>query len=187
MSGPSDESPTSEEGPRQIYEPDRIEIVRFGGGAGGNAQTDLRMRMRIPDGRLICKFTLVASSAAINSAQAVLSGRNLSLWIYEEENDELRGKGFVPCVDLAGSTSTAPLAFPLNGGLGGFSREFVTTADAVGARLRVPVQGAGGIPGSVYLKARFQPGFSQVIPWAQWDEMRRQCKIDPLDTLLAVP
>jgi hypothetical protein len=180
MNDNSNESPTSEGGPRQIYAPTRIEIVRFGGGAGGNAQTDVTVRIWTPDARLLQKLSLVAAPSPDSSSKfgaAVVGGRGLLAWWYTVEDDQAAGRAGTPVNDLFG-TAAAPLPFPDNAGLGGQGRDIKTAADGVGVRLRVPVQGAGGVKGSVYAQARFQPSEFGLVPWSQWDEIRRQCKID---------
>lgn len=178
MSDASNESATSPEGPRQFEVPRRIPIIQWLGGAGSDTQQDVYVRLTTPDARLIQKLTLLASAVGTAPASTVLAGRNLTLWLYTEEKDEGRGKKMVPVTDLAGSTSAAPIALPANANLGGFSREFVTTADAIGGRIRIPAQAPGGVQGTLFLQARFQPNAFRLMPWAEWQEVRSQCKIE---------
>jgi len=180
------ESPLAPSGKQQIYVPRRELVCSFNGGAGGNTQTDLFLRMKIPDSRLICKFTLRASSRQTAPDALVLAGRALNLWLYEEEADQARGKRYAPCTDLAGSTSAAPIAFPANAALGGFSREFITSADAIGARLRITVQAPGGVQGDVYMQARFQPAVGRYIPPEEWEQVKSRCGIEVLSGPLEV-
>jgi hypothetical protein len=177
MNDASNESPSSEEGPRQIYAPRRIELVTFGGGAGGNAETDITVRLWTPDARLLQKLTLLAVSEGDAPGAVVLAGRGLLQWWYAVENDQVRGAGGSAVNDLLG-TSAVPVAFPANAGLAGASRDIVTIADGVQVRLRVPAQAPGGTAGKIYAQARFQPANLGIIPWRQWDEIRSECKID---------
>lgn len=187
MSDASNESQSSPMGPREFEVPRRVELVRFGGAAGNAVSTDLFFRMITPDARLLQKLTLVAVAVGTAPGRLVVAGRGLTLWLYEVELDQVRGKQFIPCVDLASSTSAAPLNMPANATLGGFSREFVTSGDAIEGRLRVPAQAPGGVAGSVYLQARFQPAAFRLMPWEEWDEVRGQCKVDRLGDVLVVP
>lgn len=178
MSDASNESATSPEGPRQFEVPRRVPIVQFDGGAGSGAQQDVYIRLTTPDARLLQKLTLIASAVGTAPAENVLAGRGLTLWLFTEEKDESRGKKMVRVTDLAGSTSALPINLPANADLGGFSREFVTSADAIGGRIRIPAQAPGGVQGTLYLQARFQPASFRLMPWSEWAEVRSQCKIE---------
>lgn len=185
MNDASNESPTSEEGTRQIYCPRRLEVIRFNAGAGKIGITEFRVRMRIPDARLICKFTLLASALQTAPAFVVWVGRPATIWLYAVDEDQARSR-WVPVNDIVGTSGT-PVLLPATG-LGGFSREFVTTADGVEARIQLGTVDPGGVQGSIFFQARFQAKDTiNVLPWAQWDEMRRGCQIELLDGLQDIP
>lgn len=176
MSDQSNQPAEAEDGPLQFEVPRRIEVVRFNGagGAGGTVY----FRMLTPDARLLQKLTLLAVSTGSASGATVLAGRGLLLWLYTAEKDQIRGKQYIPVTDLAGSTSAAPINLPANAALGGFSREFVTSADAIEGRITVPTQVDPGTAGSLYLQARYQPAAFRLMPWAEWDNVRQQTKIE---------
>ncbi len=180
-------SPTSGMGPRQLEVPRRLEVVRFLGGAGIAGTRTVRVRMQTPDARLIQKLTLVGVASGNDSGASVLAGRGLLLWLYAVELDETRGRRWIPVTDLAGSTNAAPIALPANAALGGFSREFVTTADGIEGQITIPAQAPGGIQGSLFVQARFQPAAFRLMPWEEWDEVRQSCKIETLDDVLIIP
>lgn len=167
MNDASNESPLSPSGKQQIVLPRRLMVANFSG-VGSDAQQDVLLRMRLPDSRLVAKFTLRAAQSSAPPA-LVLAGRGLTLWLYEEEADQANGGRYAPCTDLAGSTSAAPINLPANAALGGFSREFVTSADAIGARVRIPAQAPGGTAGQLYFQARFQPHVGRYMPPEEWN------------------
>lgn len=180
------EGPTAGEGPRQFEVARRRELVRFNSGAGGAGGT-VRFRVMTPDARLIAKVSLVGCSIGTGPGSVVLAGRGMTLWLAAVEEDQARGGRYIPVTDLAGSTQAAPINLPANSALGGFSREFVTSADAIEGEITVPAQAPGGVQGSLFLQTRWQPAAFRLMPWAEWDEVRRQCKSDPLTDLLNVP
>lgn len=176
MSDQSNQPADAEDGPLQFELPRRIEVARFGsvGGAGGTVY----FRLLTPDARLLQKLTLLAVSTGTAPSPLVLAGRGLTLWLYTAEKDQVWGKQYIPVTDLAGSTSAAPINLPANAALGGFSREFVTSADAIEGRITIPVQAPAGTAGSLYLQARYQPAAFRLVPWSEWDNVRQQTKIE---------
>jgi hypothetical protein len=186
MSDHSFEGPTAGEGPRQYEIPRREELIRFNGVGGGSGGT-VRFRMLVPDGRLICKVTLIGTALQTAPGSAILAGKGLLLWLFAADEDQRKGGVYTPVTDLAGSTQAAPIPLPANAALGGFSREFITSADAIEGEITVPAALAGSPKGSLFLQARWQPANFRLMPWSEWDEVRRQCKIAPLDDLLVIP
>ncbi len=182
MNDASNESPTSEKGPRQLYCPRRIPLVTFNGATGAGGV--VRFRANIPDSRLHWKLSLVGIADGSAPARTVLAGRGLKLWLAAVEYDQIAGKAPIPVTDIFG-TRAVPVAFPTNAGLGGYSIEnFTSAADGIEGEITVPAQ-LGGVAGGLYLQARYQPATWQIVPWDQWDEMRSACDLHPLSDVLA--
>lgn len=186
----SNESPTSHGGPRQIYCPRRVEIARFGGGAGGAGGT-FYFRINCPDSRVRTKFAIIGVAKAQGTApgSAVLAGRGITIWPYAVEDDQIKGGRGTPVSDvIPGVTESAPLAIPTHAGLGGYGRELETIADGVEVKVVIPTQDPGGTGGSLFVQTRYQPDSSaQIIPWDQWDEIRSLCDIRIYSTPIVVP
>lgn len=173
----SDESPTSANGPRQIVIPRRLTLVNFITDGTDNAQVAI-FRVKIIDPRLRVRCTLIGVPNNRRTTQAAfLAGRGLTIWPYGVEGDQQRGATGVPVVDvIPGVTLAAPQAFPIHAGLGGWSREFSSIADAVECRIAIPAQGEGSSSGKLVLQTKYMPQVHQVIPWQQWDEIRSLCE-----------
>jgi hypothetical protein len=184
-----DASPTSREGPRQLYRPRRDLLVHFtaAGGAGGV----VRFRVDIPDPRLRVQLAVRAvPDDQIRRPNDVLAGRALKLWLSTLEDDEADGGSAgglgTPITNLEG-TSGVPIAFPADAGLGGYGREFSTLGNAIQGVITIPAQPALAAQAcKLFLQTRFAPQVQQVIPWDQWEEIRAQCKhqalTDPFNT-----
>lgn len=172
---PSNDSPTSEEGSRQVISAPRTLLATFG--AGGGAGGAIRFRMKTPDRRCSFKFS-VYGVPVTGTPAAFLAARGLTIWVAEVERDETLS-GWVPCTDLDGSTQAAPIAIPKSAGLGGYSLETDTMADGIEGLITVPAQVAG-TAGSLYLKSLCQPRVQQIIPWSQWSEIESEFGCEPL-------
>jgi hypothetical protein len=127
------ESPTSDAGPRQKYIPKRVLLAQLTGaaGAGGVAA----FVVKTPDSRVRTKVTIVPSNPSVD-----LSAAGLKIWIGGVEFDASGPDGaeFVVTNAIPGVTRAAPQNFPQDAGLAGYSREFVTSIDALLVELTVP-------------------------------------------------
>lgn len=181
MSEVANESPTSYDGPRQIYVPKRIVPVVFTGAAerpGGVAS----FRVGIPDARLSVKIAVIcvpASGGAIDFANAL----GMSLWMGAVEEDssgsssglEIPVTNVIDPIAGVAVTQAAPAPFPADG-LSGYGREFVTSADAIIGQITVPGAPVEPLVGVVAVKVRYQP-YGQRLPWQEWEEIRRECSV----------
>ena len=99
-----------------------------------------------------------------------------------QEEDESYGAGFsgyIPLTTIVGDPTTgAPLALPEFPGLMGYSREFVTAADAVHGHLHY----GNAILGKWVLQTRYQPA-GQRLPDPDWQETLQLCNA----TLISAP
>jgi|SRR6516164_2718034 hypothetical protein len=133
--------------------------------AGEGVSKDTNFQVPYPDSRLRCKVSLLFRPLVAGVTSTAL------LWLAEYDFDDSGRNGEdVPLVNLAGSTSAAPLSIPFDAGLSGWSREFVSAADYIGGRLTVN----DDADGDWVLQTRYQPeavSFSQ----EEWDEIRSQC------------
>jgi hypothetical protein len=172
---PANESPTSEMGPRQIYVPRRVKvaILAAAGGAGGV----IKVACKLPDSRLRVRFDLVASpDAASVTPNAMLTGRGITIWPYGAVDDEVQGRPRIPVSEvIPGITFAAQDPVPHSAGLGGWSREFNSAADAIEALITIPLQAPNVNSGTLWLQARVQPNDFAIVPWEQWEEIRRAC------------
>ena len=179
MGDQSNEPATAPTGPRQFEVPRRIEVVRFLAGAGGPGGT-VRVRMTTPDARLLQKLTLIAEPGPTFTTAPpalVLFGRGCTVWWKAMERDQVRGNNWIAVNNLLGSSQAVPNSLPEDVALGGSSIEVTTSADAIEAEIVVPVQGAGGIAGSIWAQARFQPAAFRFMPPDEWAEIIAQSKI----------
>jgi hypothetical protein len=184
-----DESPTSFYGPRQVHRPRRVELARFGGGAGGAGGTVIA-RINQADARIHGAFSLIGQPFGGGTApgKVVLAGRNITVWPYAVTDDDVNGQRGTPVADMIpGVTQAAPLAIPIHSGLGGWGREFVSAGDGLELEITIPTQDPGGTAGTLFLQAVFQPVSScGFIPWSQWDEIRRELEFQ-VTGFVAVP
>jgi hypothetical protein len=183
----ADESPTSAMGPRELYHP-RRELLASLSSTGGGGGT-IRFRVDIPDPRLRVQIAIrAAPSDQGQKPSTCLALRNGTLWLSTLEDDEgdggdASGLG-TPVNNLEGS-STAPISFPLDAGLGGYGREFSTLGNAIQGVIVFPVQAAhANTACKLWLQSRFAPQVRQIIPWPLWEELRAQCKQSVLSEAL---
>lgn len=184
MSAPEQEgewgrgSPTSFGGPRQIHVPPPVLLAQF------DTTTTLvagkvQFRVPTPDSRVRAKITIIgAPDVGYAPDWMGVAGRSVALWLYA--SDDAQSGQSVPITDLSvgGTTSTksTPVNIPLDAGLGGFSREVVTAADAVEGVLTISsAAGDGHTAGGIWLLTRYQPESGAYFPWDQWTEIRREC------------
>jgi hypothetical protein len=128
------ESPTSDRGPRQKYIPKRVLLAKLTGAAGdGGVAAAL---IKTPDSRVRCKVTILPSNPNVD-----LFGSGLKVWIggVEEDQSGPSGSEFIVVNSIGPAvTRAAPQAFPLDAGLQGYSREFVTSIDLLRVELTIP-------------------------------------------------
>jgi hypothetical protein len=178
MNDAENESPTSYYGPRQVHCPRRELIATFNGvsGAGGA----VTFRVNTPDARLRGKFALICvpNTGTTAPPATCFNGRGVTVWPYAVEDDQVNGQRGTPVADMIpGVTFAAPLAIPVHARLGGWAREFVTSADGYEVLVTIPAQ-LGGVPCALYAQARYQPVSSAgFIPWQQWQEIRSELDI----------
>lgn len=181
MYNPANESPTSNMGPRQIWCPRRIPIATLTAEGGGGGT--IKIACLLPDSRLRVRFDVVAipDSAAITPA-AMIVGRGITIWPYGAVDDEVQGRPRIAVSEvIPGVTQAAPDPIPHSTGLGGWSREFNSAGDAIEALITIAAQvEPGARSGKLYLQARVQPNDWAILPWDQWDEIRRACGIQVL-------
>jgi hypothetical protein len=177
----ANESPTSYFGPRQFYVPKRIVPIVFTGAAekaGGTAQ----FRVDVPDSRVRVKLSVLCVPP-YGGALDFASTYGMTLWLGAVDDDSSGANAGVGIpitnvMDPIGGvpvTQAAPAPFPADG-LSGYSREFVTAADGIEGIIVVPPVPVAPIVGVVSVQARFQPD-PQRLPWAEWDEIRRECRL----------
>lgn len=177
----ANESPTSYNGPRQIYVPKRIIPVVITGAAersGGFA----RFRVETPDSRIRVKVSVLCVPPYGGDA-AFAIGYGMKLWMGAVDDDASGNAAglAVPVTNvmdpIAGVpvTQAAPADFPADG-LAGYSREFVTAADAIEGVITVPETPVVPVVGMVVVQVRYQPD-PQRLPWSEWDEIRRECSL----------
>jgi hypothetical protein len=165
-------------GPRQIYVPRRVQVARLPINVDVTSRAySAKVAIKIPDSRLRVRWDLVAvPDLASVSPAAMLAGRGITIWPYGAVDDEVQGRPRIPVSEvIAGVTQAAPDPVPHSAGLGGWSREFNSATDAVEAIITIPIQAANANSGSLWLQARFQPNDFAIVPWEQWEEIRRSC------------
>lgn len=161
------------DGSRQIVIPQPLTLVTTNAHAV-NPASPIEFRVPTPDSRLQVKISVLFAPDPPVTFPFNISNQSATLYMYEE--DEAYGgvfNGFVPLVAVAGDSGT-PLALPLKPDLMGYSREFVTAADAVHGWLNIATGEVAAPAGSWVLQTRFQP-YAQRIPDNEWEEIRRLC------------
>jgi hypothetical protein len=182
----ANESPTSYKGPRQFYVPKRIVPVVFTGAAekpGGTA----RFRVITPDSRVRVKVSVLCVPPYGQTVD--FAGLAMTLWMGAVDDDASGSSAglSLPITNvmdpIAGVpvTQAAPAPFPADG-LSGYSREFVTAADAIEGIITVPGAPATPLTGVVSVQVRYQPD-GQRLPWDEWEEIRRECGIRVLSSV----
>lgn len=165
----ANESPTVFSGPRQLHIAKRQLLARLTGqvAVGGVA----KFHVDNPDSRCQLRVSIVSDSVVD------LFVNGMGLWVAGAEYDQGGPSGeLFPHTNLDGEQGT-PVAFPRTAGLHAWSREFVTSADAIMGELTIPgIEGPAGSAARLYVTARVQPA-GQRLPWPEWDEVRRSLKI----------
>jgi hypothetical protein len=160
---------------RQIYVPNPQGICTVGLESGGGL---FEIRWRVPDSRLRVKCSLIFSPEGPWNRSTFDISASADMWIYAADQMRQGGSsGLAPVNDLeelAGVpiTRAAPLPIPRSAGLIGYSREFVTSADYIVAR--VTFNPNAELAGEWVAQGQYQPE-GQRLPDAEWDEIRSQC------------
>lgn len=155
------------DGPQQLEEPSPI-ILATNSGAG-EAGLTTTVKVPVPSSQTRVKVSIVfyPTSGVLGD----ITGFG-TVWVSAAEEDKkgIAGSGgrLVPVTDIEG-TSTGPTSIPASSGLGGYSREFVTSAKW----LQVVIQlSSMATPGVWVLQASLQPE-GVIFPWPLWDKLRR--------------
>jgi hypothetical protein len=177
----SGETPTSGRGPRQMVEPRRIIIASFLSSEGSDAGT-AKFRVKAGDPRLRVRISIHAVPKFRRATpQSVFTGRNLKLWAAGMVEDSVKG-GIVPVSNMTpGATAAAPEDLPNDAGLAGWSREFSSIADAIDGLITIPDQDPDLVPGTLVVQAKFMPQVFHVVPWDEWQEVRSECDLLPVE------
>jgi len=161
-------SPSGFSGPRRIYMPTPIILVRFLAGAEGSA--NVVFDVPTPDSRVRVKFSLLGVPDS-GFQPNYLAAKTLSLWIAAYDGNRIP----ITDLDVNGTQSHqgAPVTIPTNAGLGGYSKEMVTAADGVQGVVTA-TSGVDATNGTLQLLTRYQPesGFSPSEE--EWEEIKRQ-------------
>lgn len=128
-------------------------------------------RVPIPDSRLRVKLSVLFIPGAGGAPNAASLGAS-TLWLYEADADLSGLSGItIPATDIVG-TSAVPLVIPASADLGGYSREFVTAADAIeGVLTSTP---GGPMIGTWMLQTRYQPDAVR-FTFEEWDQIKAGC------------
>lgn len=155
-------------GPRQFYAPPPILLCP---NLPDEAATQtFKIRIPVPDSR--CRVKLTVALFSTGQVQDDISNAG-TIWVaaYEEDQKGVSGSSgkLVPVTNVEG-TEAAPTNFPVSAGLQGYSREFVTAADWLGADILI--QGNQNKAGFWVVQTRIQPD-AVTLEWQEWEEIRR--------------
>jgi hypothetical protein len=155
-------SATSFGGPRQIHLLQPITPVYFTGGEGATGTVDFRVD--VPDSRLRVRIDVIGVPAPGGRVD-FLSTKVVSLWLRAVSDSQQ--DGWAVNVTNLFATQAAPLTIPQDAGLGGYSREFVTAADAIQGTLTIA--DGDNNPGKLIVQARYQPDAGADFEnWEEW-------------------
>lgn len=149
------------------YHAQYFPLVTFEADAG---TADVRFRVPGVDPRLRIKISVLFVPPGGSAPNTGGAGVGTTLWICEAEKDRSGQSGItIPATDIVG-TSAAPLAIPVDTGLGGYSREFITAADYLEGTLHaVSAAGMGG--GQWVLQVDYSPDAVRFTD-AEWEALR---------------
>lgn len=154
---------------RWKWQPNATPLIVFGGASGSGTQKIVKFRVPVPDSRLRVKISILFIPQAGLDPQ---SGLNGTIWIYETEDDISGTSGkSIPSNNVEG-TQAAPTAIPVTVPLQGYSREFITAADALEGELSA-VSGLNMI-GAYVLQVRYQPDAVRFTA-QEWKELMADC------------
>jgi hypothetical protein len=168
------ESQSSQKGPRQIHIPKRQLIASLLN--AGEIQQTASAVLATPDSRCQIKLSVVQEDPTVD-----LSGAGITIRLTAVDFDQSGPSGKeIPVTNIEPEDGTFQ-AFPLTTNLRGFSREFVTAADAVKVELVIP--GVGGLGTRLFVQARIQPS-GQRLPWDEWREICAECRFSQVDKVV---
>lgn len=157
-------------GERQIVLPPPIDLGLISGSEGS---ADVEFRVQCPDSRLQIKVSVLFVPRQPFTFPFDIIGLGATYLLQEEDESYLAPySGYVPLTTIVATPTGTPLPLPAFPGLCGYSREFVTAADAVHGFLSYSADGATF--GQWVLQTRFQP-YGQRLPEKDWDETRQLC------------
>lgn len=157
----------------QKIETQPIALVTIVDGAAVPANASVYFRVGIPDSRLRVKLSVLFIPLAGSANEFDATGF-ANLWLYEAEDDKSGISGRAIQTGNIEGTEAAPTAVPATAPLLGYSREFVTAADAIEGKLTILTNVTLG---TWVLQARFQPDAVRFTD-AEWDEIATACKVD---------
>jgi hypothetical protein len=157
-----------------------ITLMQFAGSVEG-AIGAVAFRVEVPDSRLRVKISIIGKPTAGNGS-SFIGTKGLTLWLRAVE-DSIQGGDAVPVTNLWGTSATpGPIPGELdNTGtpvavttLGGFSKEFVTAADAIVGTINYPAA-VDTDTGLLLLQVSYVPEPFRV-PAEEWREIEGQCR-----------
>lgn len=152
------------------YIPQPLALITFGGSTSPAGIT-CQFRVPVPDSRLRVKVSVLFVPQAGRARNVGALGTS-TLWLAETDDDLSGLSGIaVPSTDIEG-TAAAPTTIPASPGLGGYSREFVSAADAIEGLLTSTF--ASGMVGTWMLQTRYQPNAVR-FTYEEWDRIKAGC------------
>lgn len=169
----------------QKFRPPTRTLVTFQS-ASHNSGVYALFRVSVPDPRLRVKVSLLFIPVAGSDPQQIYNAANV--WLYEVEYDGSGVSGnTIPCTNIEGAKGgVSPI--PAANGLQGYSREFVTAADAVEGYIQCFGDAPSGTPmiGSWVLQVTYSPQSVRFTD-REWDEITRSANAQILQGPVVVP
>lgn len=162
-------------GLRQIHFPDPLLLASNSG--SGEAQATVAFLAPTPDARLKVKVTVAFVATAGNANPNISNAENIWIAAVDYEQGGIGGGGgrVLPVTDLEG-LAASPTTFPQSADLIGYSRAFVTIADAIQVTLTLgSIGGGSAFAGNWIAQFRYQPNFCEFSSFEEWDAVRRLC------------
>lgn len=161
----------------QKIETQPISLVTIQGSSGVPANPFVYFRIPIPDSRLRVKLSVLFIPLAGAAAEFDATGF-ANLWLYEAEDDTSGMSGRTIQTGNIEGTEAAPTAVPSTAPLLGYSREFVTAADAIEGKFTLL---ANITLGTWILKSRYQPDAVRFTD-AEWEQIATGCQPHTIKT-----
>jgi hypothetical protein len=155
----------------QKHEPNPITLVTIATSSAVPSDASVYFHVPVPDSRLRVKISVLFIPPAGDAAEFDAT-TFASLWLYEVDEDASGVSGrFIQTTNIEGTEASAT-AVPEAAPLLGYSREFVSAADAIEGKLTI----LNNITfGTWVLQTRYQPD-SVRFTNEEWDELVRQCQ-----------
>lgn len=155
----------------QKLETQPIQLVTILSSAAVPANASVYFRVPIPDSRLRVKLSVLFIPPAGDTNEFDIT-TFANLWLYEAEDDTSGVSGRAIQTGNIEGTEAAPTAVPASAPLLGYSREFVTAADAIEGKFTI----LNNITlGTWILKSRYQPDAVRFTD-AEWDQIATACQ-----------